>query len=198
MREASTVSSDTILEGVRYLPVGDLVAFDGNPRSGDVERITESVRRNGQYRPIVVNQGTLTGRPLEVLVGNHTLQACRAAGLESIACTIVDVDDDQAKRIVIGDNRTAQLGTYDEDALHELLGDLPELDGTGYDQAKAKPRQTRSLDPNLLTVGDIKLTLEPDEADLLERAINHHVEQVGVLAGLVRWLIEGGTADADA
>ena len=27
MREASTVSSDTILEGVRYLPVGDLVAF---------------------------------------------------------------------------------------------------------------------------------------------------------------------------
>ena len=39
--EASTVVT-TRSSGVRYLPVGDLVAFDGNPRSSDVERITRA------------------------------------------------------------------------------------------------------------------------------------------------------------
>lgn len=114
------------------LAVVDLSTFPGNPRKGRVEVIAESLTANGQYRPIVVNKGTLTGRPLEVLAGNHTLLAARELGWETIEAWLIDVDEETAKRIVATDNRTADLGEYDNELLLELLSSLDSLDGTGY------------------------------------------------------------------
>lgn len=112
----------------------DLNTHHRNPRRGDVKIIAESLDKNGQYRAIVVNRGTLTGRPNEVLAGNHTLLAARELGWATIEATFVDVDvdDDAATRIVLADNRTADRGTYDHESLMELLNDLPDLVGTGY------------------------------------------------------------------
>lgn len=118
---------------LEYLPVSELRTFHRNPRQGDVTAIQRSLRVNGQYRPLVVNKGTHTGRQNEVLAGNHTLMAAREEGIGSVAIVWVDVDDDQCARIVAADNRTADLGGYDERLLAELLSDLPDLDGTGYD-----------------------------------------------------------------
>lgn len=115
------------------VPVAELRTFHRNPRQGDVAAIATSLRVNGQYRPIVVNRGTHTGRAQEVLAGNHTLMGARDLGWDDIAVSYVDVDDDQASRIVAADNRTADLGGYDDRLLAELLGDLDDLDGTGYD-----------------------------------------------------------------
>jgi ParB-like chromosome segregation protein Spo0J len=118
---------------LEYVKVSELRTFHRNPRQGDVAAIQRSLRVNGQYRPIVVNKGTHTGRKNEVLAGNHTLMASREEGLAEVAVVWVDVDDDQCTRIVAADNRTADLGSYDERLLAEMLGDLPDLDGTGYD-----------------------------------------------------------------
>lgn len=118
---------------LEYRPVRELRTYHRNPRQGDTHAIASSLRVNGQYRPIVVNRGTHTSRANEVLAGNHTLMAARDLGWEHIAVVWVDVDDDQCARIVAADNRTADLGSYDERLLAELLGDLPDLDGTGYD-----------------------------------------------------------------
>lgn len=112
----------------------ELTPYHRNPRRGDVEAITRSLEINGQYRPIVVNLGTRTTRPLEVLAGNHTLAAAKALGWAQIDAVTVDVDDMEAARIVAADNRTADLGGYDNDLLIELLGELEGLDGTGYTQ----------------------------------------------------------------
>ena len=120
------------LEVERYHP-DELRPYHKNPRRGDVEAIARSLEVNGQYRPIVVNLGRHTGRPLEVLAGNHTLAAARSLGWDRIAATTVDVDDHQAARIVAADNRTADLGGYDDTALLALLQELDDLDGTGYD-----------------------------------------------------------------
>lgn len=113
--------------------VSDLRTYHRNPRQGNTEVIKQSLTVNGMYRPVVVNAGTFTGRPREVLAGNHTLMAARDLGWESVAAVTVDVDDDQCARIVAADNRTADLGEYDERLLLELLNDLPDLDGTGYE-----------------------------------------------------------------
>jgi ParB-like chromosome segregation protein Spo0J len=118
---------------LEYVKVSELRTFHRNPRQGDVAAIQRFLRVNGQYRPIVVNKGTHTGRKNEVLAGNHTLMASREEGLAEVAVVWVDVDDDQCTRIVAADNRTADLGSYDERLLAEMLGDLPDLDGTGYD-----------------------------------------------------------------
>lgn len=115
-------------------PVARLHTYHRNPRHGDLAAIRESLRVNGQYRPLVANRGTHTGRRDEVLAGNHTLKAAREEGWSEIAVCWVDVDDDHAARIVAADNRTADLGDYDERLLAELLGDLPDLAGTGYDE----------------------------------------------------------------
>lgn len=72
------------------LPVGELRTFHKNPRKGDVEAIAGSLRVNNQYRPIVVNRGTHTGRPNEVLAGNHTLMAARSLAENDEAWNEID------------------------------------------------------------------------------------------------------------
>lgn len=116
----------------RDVPVKDLRLFHSNPRIGDVAEIATSLRVNGQYRAIVVNRGTHTGRPMEVLAGNHTLKAARDLGWETINAHLLDVDEDQATRIVLADNRTAELGEIDTDILLEIAQGLDDLEGTGY------------------------------------------------------------------
>ena len=123
----------TIFENATTAPVDQLRSFHKNPRRGDVEAIADSLRVSGQYRPIVVNRGTLTGRINEVLAGNHTLAAAKSLGWDRIAVLWVDVDDEAARRIVLADNRTADLGTYDDDVLVGLLQSMTDLAGTGYD-----------------------------------------------------------------
>jgi hypothetical protein len=114
--------------------IDDLAPYFRNPRTGDVAAIAESLRVNGQYRAIVVNRGTHTGRPNEILAGNHTWVAAKALGWDQIAVTFVDIGDDDAARIVVVDNRTSDLAGYDSALLAGILADLPDLEGTGYDQ----------------------------------------------------------------
>lgn len=88
----------------------------------------------------MVNRGTHTGRPLEVLAGNHTVKAFRDLTesepdddrWQEVHCWVVDVDEDRAARIVAVDNRTSDLGSFDNQVLSSLLSSLPDLEGTGY------------------------------------------------------------------
>ena len=113
-----------------FVETNQLRVYPGNPRRGDLEAIKESMRRLGQYRPIVANR-----RTSEVLAGNHVLLAARELRLERLAVAFIDVDDEQAKRIVAVDNRTSDLASYDPQSLAALLSSLPDLAGTGYADA---------------------------------------------------------------
>lgn len=112
--EAIKVSVDTLTE------------FEGNPRKGNVKELTESLKANGQYKPIVVQKSTK-----QILAGNHLWKAAKELGWKEINIVEIDVDDNQAKKIVAADNRLADLGAYDEKLLLDLLGDI-DLTGTGY------------------------------------------------------------------
>ncbi len=119
-----------IAPSIRQLavPTADLRLHPDNPRRGDLATLNESLSFHGQYRPIAVNRPTM-----EVLAGNHTLRAAKELGWAEIAATFVEVDAEQAKRILLVDNRTSDLAGYDNEALLELLEELGELEGTGYD-----------------------------------------------------------------
>ena len=108
--------------------VETLKEYPGNPRKGDIDAIAESLKVNGQYKPIVVQESTGY-----VLVGNHTLKAARKLGWDFIETVEVDVDDEGAKRIVLADNRTSDASSYDYDLLAEMLKSMPSIEGTGYD-----------------------------------------------------------------
>lgn len=129
----------------------DLATFHKNPRVGDVGAIAASLQANGQYRPIVVNKGTHTGRPNEVLAGNHTLMAIRTLAEDDAKDTrwhnvetwLIDVDDDRANRIVLADNKTSELGYLDDSLVLPLLEGMDTLDGTAF-SAEELDRMMRS------------------------------------------------------
>lgn len=128
------------------IPLDELTPFPGNAKRGDVEQIRASLRKNGQYRSLVVRE--IPNGPLIVLAGNHTMQALQAEGRETARCEVVLCDDDTARRINLADNRTAELGGYDNDALAELLSYLEDdYDGTGYSEADVQ-RIVHALPPD--------------------------------------------------
>jgi ParB-like chromosome segregation protein Spo0J len=114
-----------VAHDAQLVPVSSLKPYRGNPRRGNIDLIRESLRRNGQYRPVVVRAKTR-----EVLAGNHTLEAARQEGWEDLWATFVDVDARTAKRIVLVDNRSNDVAGYDIGELAALLGSLGRA-GTG-------------------------------------------------------------------
>jgi ParB-like chromosome segregation protein Spo0J len=129
--------------------IASLESFPNNPRIGDLGTIKESLRRLGQYRPIVVHKATR-----RVLAGHHVWQAAKDLGWETIAVTWVDGDETFCKKVVLADNRTADLGSYQNAVLTDLLRSLPDLIATGYDAiprtldkelafTKPAPRETK-------------------------------------------------------
>ena len=122
---------------VTRVAVDELAHYHKNARLGNVSRIVSSLRANGQYKPIVVNVGTHTGRPMEVAAGNHVLKAARELGWLKIDANMVDLEEPALIRLVLADNKTSDDSTYDPVALDDLLGELAEyevedLEGTGY------------------------------------------------------------------
>jgi len=115
------------------VPIDMVKPWPENPRSGDLAALKESIRKNGYYQPIVVQRSTHF-----VIAGNHRLQAMEELGADEIPAVFVDVNDIQAKRLALADNRTSDLAFYDDEQLFKLLQemvDVDSLDGTGYDRA---------------------------------------------------------------
>ena len=116
---------------VEMVPVSDLVIHPDNPRQGDVGAIVTSIENNGWDGTIVAQRSTR-----RVLAGNHRLQAAHGAGIEQVPVYWVDVDDTEAKRILLADNRTSDLASWDDNILAGLLESLAQQDellGSGYD-----------------------------------------------------------------
>lgn len=113
------------------IPIDSVAPFPGNPREGDVGAIAESLRRFGQQKPIVVQESTRY-----IVAGNHLWKGAKALGWSEVAANVVEMDDKTAEAYLIADNRTSELGSYDEEALGDLLRKIAQegnLRGTGYD-----------------------------------------------------------------
>lgn len=109
-----------IVEELQHLarPIKDLKPLPGNPRRGNVEAVARSYQQFGQRKPLVaLKDGT-------VIAGNHQLKAAQQLGWTEIAVVFVDDDEATAKAYALADNRTADLGTYDDEALAELISDI--------------------------------------------------------------------------
>lgn len=106
-----------------------------NPRRGDVDEIAESIDAVGFWGALAIH-----GPTGNILIGSHRWAAARADGLEELPALVYDVDEDTAQRIMVGDNRYAEMARWDMAQLVGVLGDLaatPEqLAATGFGQAQ--------------------------------------------------------------
>lgn len=106
---------------------GSLKPHPLNPRKGNVKAIAESLKVNGQYKPILVNKPAM-----HILAGTHTWKAARSLGWPTVGVTYVEVSEEQAIAILLADNRASDSGYTDEAAARQMLMALPDIAGTGY------------------------------------------------------------------
>jgi len=156
-----------IIIEVKNEAVASLNPFHKNPRIGDVEKVAESLAENGQFKPIVVNVGTKTGRLREILGGNHTWLASKRLKWQEILVAWVDVDETAANKIVLADNGTSDGSTYDDSILTELLADIKDagesLIGTTYTDdtlSRLIKDTTKSENSNVDKIEDADFTLD--------------------------------------
>ena len=75
----------------RLVPIEDAIPYPGNPRRGDQDAITASIRDLGLYTGVVLQRSTG-----HILVGNHRRHALIALGAAQIPVDYLDVDDPRA------------------------------------------------------------------------------------------------------
>jgi ParB-like chromosome segregation protein Spo0J len=125
-----------INQAFEMVPVATLHTHPLNPRRGNVAVIAESVKTNGFYGAVVVQQSTNY-----ILAGNHRYLAAIQEQADEIPVLWVDVSDEEAKRIILADNKTSDLADYDEQSLGAILAELVQtelgLTGTGYGSTEA-------------------------------------------------------------
>lgn len=153
---------------IQIVPVAELSPHPENPRKGDLSTIIESIKANGWYGALVAQRSTRF-----VLAGNHRLFAAQALDMQQVPVYWVDVDDATARRIMLADNRAADLATYDDQALADLLAQVQNADGglagSGFDDGdlealmhglvEVQPSH-QGLRPDVLTGDDAAASIE--------------------------------------
>lgn len=135
------------------MPIASVSLHPRNPRRGDVAAVQASLARFGQQKPLVVQQSTG-----QVVAGNHVLRAAQALGWTEIAANVEAMDDATAIAYMLADNRTSDLGGYDDQLLAAILSEeaaAANLAATGYD-----PDTVAAL----LAAADIHDPRDPDAA----------------------------------
>jgi hypothetical protein len=126
----SFAPGDSIVVRTEDVPLGKLNLYHENPNIGDPEKTAESLKANGQFRSIVVNIGSKTGRPNEILAGNHTYKGMQKLGRPTIRVDFVDVDDDDGEAIMLADNGSRDGSKYKDDVMAKILKARKERVGT--------------------------------------------------------------------
>jgi len=114
---------------IEYVDWTTLRPHWANPRLHDTDAIRESVEVNGVFRAIITAaDGTvLSGHGLYEVLGE------RGGGPVAITRLPISPDSDHAKRVLLADNRVADLGRYDDGLLLGILQNMESPVGTGYD-----------------------------------------------------------------
>jgi hypothetical protein len=94
----------------------------GNPRRGAVGAIKASYERFGQQKPIIGHIGD--NDRITIIAGNHQLEAMKELGWTQAAVLARRWEPGEAEAFAVADNRVAELGSTDEDALFEMLQEI--------------------------------------------------------------------------
>lgn len=117
----------------RFDPAADIDSVrehPENPNRGDEDAIEASIDAHGFYGAVLAQESSRF-----IIAGNHRHRRMKANGEPVIPIMWVDVDDDEALRILLNDN-TSHKGVMHDDTLMALLSRLAATDaglaGTGF------------------------------------------------------------------
>lgn len=130
--------------------LGELSNWEKNPKtvtSDDFDRLIEQIKRLKMYKPLLINEENI------VLGGNARLHALRKLNVpkdSEIMVSVVETNGDEALMTEYALSDNDQIGRYDDQAVAELVANLPELHLKDYKVDIAKPK---SLDHILRQFG---------------------------------------------
>lgn len=165
------------------VPLDELIEHPRNPRKGDDASVGESIDSNGFYGAIVVQRSTR-----HVLAGHTRRRALLKRGDTTGPVFWLDVDDETALRVLLADNRTAELAEWDDELLAATLRDLAGtplgFEGSGFDEAAL----AALLDTQRPEIDDdesdsesetLPLSASPvyDDATIIDSAFEHYRER---------------------
>jgi ParB-like chromosome segregation protein Spo0J len=117
-----------------YEPEADLAELaehPDNPRAGDDDAVAESIDVNGFYGAIIAQLSTR-----RILAGHTRRRNLLATGATTGPVLWLDVDDRAARRILLADNRTAELAAWIPGKLADVLAAMgADLEGSGFTEA---------------------------------------------------------------
>ena len=144
---------------IEKTPLNQIQPHPKNARKGNTKLIAESLKENGQYKPIIVD--AKTGN---ILAGNHTYKAACELGWDTInTIKLPNLTAKQATKILLADNRTSDEATYDYDQLTQLIDEIrDDLEGTGW---TVDDIPTGMIDQE---TGQESTIIRPDESNIQE------------------------------
>lgn len=111
--------------------INEIERHPENANNGDTDALEESISVNGFYSPVIVQSETGY-----ILAGNHRWEVAVRMGATTIPAIFLDVDNVEARRIMLADNRITRMGHDDPAMLADLLQELQATDaglaGTGF------------------------------------------------------------------
>ncbi|MCL2210798.1 MAG: hypothetical protein FWB95_02630 [Treponema sp.] len=94
-----------------------------------IMEMRRSLKKWGQYKNIVIDENNL------VLAGNGLVEAMRAEGMKkAYAFILYDLSENEKKKLMMADNKTAGLGIDNLNNIQEIIGELDgDFDIPGFD-----------------------------------------------------------------
>jgi len=164
-----------------WVPVGDLVPWDQNPRDNDqsVDEVAGSIKRFGFAAPIIARRADSM-----VIAGHTRLKAAQRLGINKVPVRWMDLDPAEARMLALADNKLNERADWDDDLLSGVLAQLQEdgadLEGLGWDPDELEdvlsPEAGDDVWGNLPEgehpgIGQMAFIVTDDQRDLVERAL---------------------------
>lgn len=151
------------------IKVNELYPHPQNPRKdvGDVSELADSIKNQGIFQNLTVIKGG-AGVPdgvegYTVIIGHRRLAASKLAGIETVPCSVVEMDEKQQVATMLLENmQRTDLTAYEQAQGFQMMLDLGETqksiaEKTGFSAATVSQRlQLIKLDQTLLEKASAK------------------------------------------
>ena len=150
-----------------YLPVEQLDPHPNNPRKdlGDLTELTESIRSNGVLQNLTVVSKPLSegGGQYTVIIGHRRLAAAKLAGLSTVPCVIMEMDElEQIRTMAIENMHRSDLTPIEQADSFQMMLDLGDTvqtisENTGFSETTVRNRlKLREYDREKLQAANLR------------------------------------------
>ena len=117
----------------------------------EINELSESIKNQGLIQPIVVRE--TSGNMYEIIAGERRWRACQLAGLHSVNCVVMSVDDKNVYELALIENIQRENLNVVEEA--KAYKNLIELNGIKNEELSKKIGKSSSNISNLIRLLDL-------------------------------------------